>query len=85
MTDNKCVDKVAKAECINNGGTCKTDIDGYYIEVALNVIYGVIWYQWGKRVLIYLHSVQRHDWHVLSKPPKNEEEIPLSEIIPTKN
>lgn len=80
MTDNKCADKVAKAECISNGGTCKIDIDGYYIEVALNVIYGVIWYQWGKRVLIYLQNVERHDWHILSKTPKTDEEIPLSVI-----
>ncbi|KAG4068279.1 hypothetical protein HA402_007799 [Bradysia odoriphaga] len=80
LTDNKCADKVEKSECITNGGTCRIDVDGYYIEVALNVIYGVIWYQWGKRVLTYLQDVPRHEWHVLSKPPKDEEDIPLSVV-----
>lgn len=80
LTDNKCADKAAKSECLSNGGYCRIDIDGYYIEVALNVLYGIIWYQWGKRVLKHLQSLQRHEWHVLSKPPTEEEETPLEEI-----
>lgn len=83
LADNNCGDNEAKSECISNGGTCKIDVDGYYIEVALNVIYGVIWYQWGKKVLKYLQDVPQHEWHVLSKHPGTEEEIPLSEIIAT--
>lgn len=83
LTDNNCANKVEKSECITNGGTCKILIDGYYIEVALNVIYGLVWYQWGKRVLNYLQNVQRHEWHVLSKPSSHEEDIPLSEIVPS--
>lgn len=83
LSDNNCGNKVAKSECISNGGTCRIDVDGYYIEVALNVIYGIIWYQWGKKVLKYLQDVPRHEWHILSKHPGNEEDIPLSEIIST--
>lgn len=82
LVDNKCADKVEKSQCITNGGTCRTDIDGYYIEVAINVVYGIIWYQWSKRVLNYLQEVPLHEWHVLSKPPKDEDEedIPLSVV-----
>lgn len=83
LTDNYCADKVAKSECISNGGTCRTDVDGYYIEIVLNVIYAVIWYLWARKVVQYLQEVPRHEWHVLSKPPANEEDIPLSEIVPT--
>lgn len=82
LTDNNCADKVEKSECISNGGTCRIDVDGYYIEVALNVLYGVIWYQWGKRVLKYLQDVPQHEWHVLSRTPTTaEEDIPLKEIV----
>ncbi len=63
---------------------CRIDIDGYYIEVILNVVYGIVWYLWGKRVIEYLQEVPRHEWHVLSKPsPKDEEDIPLREINPS--
>lgn len=74
ITGNKCADKAEKQLCIDEGGHCKIDIDGYYIEVAINVVYGIIWYQWGKRVLEHLQSLQRHEWHVLSSRPDNEEE-----------
>lgn len=83
LADNNCGDKVEKSECISNGGTCRIDVDGYYIEVALSVIYGVVWYQWGKKVLKYLQDVPRHEWHVLSKHRGIEEGIPLSDIVPT--
>lgn len=86
IENNNCANKLQKSECISNGGTCRIDVDGYYIEVALNVIYGVIWYQWGKRAIQYLQEVPLAEWHVLSKPSTNEEDIPLSVIVPsTKN
>lgn len=78
LTDNKCVDKAAKAACIESGGRCRIDIDGYYIEVAMNVVYGIIWYQWGKRVLYYLGHLQRHEWHVLS----NRSTLEMQEVTP---
>ena len=66
LTDNKCINKEAKSECLDSGGQCRVDIDGYYIEVALNVVYGIIWFQWGKRMLRYLQDLPIKDWHVLS-------------------
>lgn len=82
ITDNKCADKAAKQLCIDEGGHCQIDIDGYYIEVAINVVYGIIWYQWGKRVLEHLQSLQRHEWHVLSNRPDDdaEESTALDEL-----
>lgn len=81
FAENKCINKDAKQECIANGGKCHIDIDGYYIEVAINVVYGIIWYQWGKRVLDYLQNLQRHEWHVLSSRPDAEaiDSTPLEE------
>lgn len=66
LTENKCADKTEKAECVSSGGFCRTDIDGYYIEVALNVLYGIIWYQFGKGMLDYLQNLDTKEWYVLS-------------------
>lgn len=73
-TDNKCENQAAKQQCKDLGGRCNIDIDGYYIEIIINVVYGIIWYQWGKRVLEQLQNLKRHEWHVLSKQPAEEEE-----------
>lgn len=80
---NKCADKAAKSVCIDNGGKCFTEIDGYYIEVIMNVVYGIIWYQWAKRTLEYLQKLPISDWHVLSKPDEileDQEEEKLKEV-----
>jgi MFS transporter, PAT family, solute carrier family 33 (acetyl-CoA transportor), member 1 len=81
LSDNKCVNKDAKSECIGSGGRCNIDIDGYYIEVALNVVYGLLWYSWGKRTLRYLQKLNLSEWHVLSQKPGelSVEETPLDE------
>lgn len=81
LMDNHCAGKDEKAECISSGGKCRTDIDGYYIEVAINVVYGVIWYQFGKRLLVELQKLPRQDWHVLSSQTEKEvgEATPLED------
>lgn len=68
--DNKCVDKIEKSACIYNGGRCNIDSDGYYTEVVINVVYGIIWYQWAKRTINFLQELPISDWHVLSKVDK---------------
>lgn len=81
LIDNKCSDKIAKDECVESGGFCRTEIDGYYIEVAINVVYGIIWYFWAKRMLKHLQDLDRSEWHVLSKRTdvENLEESPLND------
>ena len=66
MMENKCENNFAKAECINSGGYCRIDIDGFYIEVAFNVLFGIVWFQWAKKIINYLEILPVSDWHVLS-------------------
>lgn len=83
LSDNKCIDNTAKLECIESGGKCQIDVDGYYIEVALNVVYGIVWYQWGKRVLEHLQTLDIKEWHVLSSQSDEEsldESVPLEDV-----
>jgi len=86
LTHNDCANEIAKTECIESGGYCQIDVDGYYLEVAMNVIYGIIWYHWGKKTLEYLQNLKREEWHVQPKPLTNDEKqqqdvIPL-EMMP---
>lgn len=79
---NKCADDSDTRECISNGGHCRIDIDGYYIEFAANVIYGIIWYHWGKKAVDYLQRLPVSDWHVLSNhsDKKIQELVPLHDV-----
>lgn len=73
LPDNRCDNKAAKVTCIENGGHCHTDIDGYYIEQAFYLIYGIVFYQFGKRVVNYLEKLPLDDWHILTKKVNNHE------------
>lgn len=75
---NKCANNDEKLACTELSGKCVIDIDGYYIEVALNAVYGVCWYFWGRTMLDYLQKLPRSDWHVLSKR-RDAEMLPLND------
>lgn len=76
---NKCENKAAKEICIKGGGYCHTDIDGFYIEGAINVIYGLIFYAFSRKLIDYLERLPLSDWHVLSTNfNKNPEGIELN-------
>lgn len=85
LADNKCQDKIAKEICIKNGGHCHIDIDGYYIEGAFSVIYGIMFYFIAKRIIEYLEGLPLDDWHILTKQIRNAESEKLnnneSEIV----
>jgi MFS transporter, PAT family, solute carrier family 33 (acetyl-CoA transportor), member 1 len=68
--DNYCTTKLEQDKCAQIGGKCRVDIDGYYIEVTLCLIYGIIWYKWGKSKINYLQRLPVKDWHVNLNKPK---------------
>ncbi|KAG5680983.1 hypothetical protein PVAND_010457 [Polypedilum vanderplanki] len=67
LSNNKCANKEERDLCIKAGGKCLTDIDGYYIEFIINLIYGIGFYVIGKRIIEYLEKLPIDDWHVLAK------------------
>jgi MFS transporter, PAT family, solute carrier family 33 (acetyl-CoA transportor), member 1 len=73
LVDNKCIDDIEKTACIESGGRCHIALDGYYVQVAFNVLFGIVWFRWAKKVMIYLQSLPVSDWHVLSNQPKLED------------
>lgn len=84
--DNKCENKVDKEMCTKFGGKCHTDVDGYYIEVCMNVIYGIIWFYFGRKLILHLQSLPSKEWFVLTKTntyrEDEEENIPLEKKNP---
>lgn len=71
--DNKCSDKIEKEICTKSGGTCHTDIEGYYIEVCINVIYGIFWFFLMRKMILGLQELPSKDWHILTKKNENQE------------
>lgn len=73
LTDNKCISEVDIAECKESGGECQIDIDGYYVEVGLNVVFGIFWFQWARKIICRLQKLPVSDWHVLSNRLKADD------------
>lgn len=86
--ENKCIDKVAKDECAKNGGHCHIDLDGYYIEACINVIYGIIWFYFGRKLIMHLQNLPSGDWFILYKKTDkttDQDVNPLEEAEPLNN
>lgn len=62
---------------------CSIFISWHYItvEVAINVVYGLIWFYWGKRMIQKLQSLPTSDWHVLSSEGKQQEEEEALKVL----
>lgn len=82
FSENKCIDGAAKKECISNGGFCQIDVDGYYIEVLINVVYGIFWFYFGRKFVENLEKLPISDWHVLSKMNCEPSEDATREVTP---
>ncbi|XP_068237833.1 acetyl-coenzyme A transporter 1 [Palaemon carinicauda] len=61
---NKAEDKLA---CEDGGGTCTTDIDGYYLESFALVVVGFLWMQWGIPVIKRLQNLPLESWAVMQR------------------
>uniref|UniRef100_A0A2S2QWK0 Acetyl-coenzyme A transporter 1 n=1 Tax=Sipha flava TaxID=143950 RepID=A0A2S2QWK0_9HEMI len=62
---NLCWTKAAVEDCeLHSGGDCITVIDGYFVEVFICTISGVIWYLTLRRILKNLQSTETDEWQV---------------------
>ncbi|XP_055624324.1 acetyl-coenzyme A transporter 1 [Toxorhynchites rutilus septentrionalis] len=65
--DNTCSDAAEQEICVNGDGKCNIEIDGYYIEIVICLVYGIFWYHWGKHKIRYLQSLPLKAWRVTHK------------------
>uniref|UniRef100_A0A0K8TJM3 Acetyl-coenzyme A transporter 1 n=1 Tax=Lygus hesperus TaxID=30085 RepID=A0A0K8TJM3_LYGHE len=61
---NDCSVQSLKTECAAAGGSCVTDVDGYYVEVALLTVVGIVWFWFSRRKIDYLQSRPLSSWVV---------------------
>lgn len=66
-TTNTCSNPAEKDACKSAGGSCEITIDGYYVECALCLLFGLVWYQWGKSKVHELQSLPLSAWRVVKQ------------------
>lgn len=71
LGNNSCLNHLEQEDCTKIGGACRLDIDGYYIEIILCLIYGIFWYRWGRSKINYLQKLPIRSWHVFSTKGKS--------------
>lgn len=70
LDGNTCSSKLEQEDCSKIGGKCRIDVDGYYIEVILCLIYGIIWYKWARSKINQLQKLPIKSWHVFHTKSK---------------
>uniref|UniRef100_A0AC35U5D7 Acetyl-coenzyme A transporter 1 n=1 Tax=Rhabditophanes sp. KR3021 TaxID=114890 RepID=A0AC35U5D7_9BILA len=62
-----CNNKADALTCKTSGNSCQTDVDGYFITVAVGTVYGVIWliFLWN-RIKRFQH-IPQSEWLVFKK------------------
>lgn len=66
-TDNFCRNTQEQETCEAVNGKCEVSIDGYYVECAVCLIYGILWFKWGKHKINHLQKLPQHDWYVVKR------------------
>ena len=68
-----CDGKSETAACEAAGGTCVTLTEGYYIESAACVAFGLVWLVWGWPTIKRLQAAPVDDWRVVTPAAKKGE------------
>ncbi|XP_049290399.1 acetyl-coenzyme A transporter 1 [Anopheles funestus] len=63
-TDNDCANAALKETCSAAGGQCTITIDGYYVEIFICLLYGLLWYRWGSGKIRQLQELPLKAWRV---------------------
>lgn len=66
-SQNNCAAPTLIKSCRAAGGKCSTIIDGFYAEIVISSILGVLWFYLIKKPLINLHLSDRKNWLVYNK------------------
>ncbi|CAM1323485.1 SLC33A1 (predicted) [Pycnogonum litorale] len=62
LNGQECSNSERKQFCLNAGGVCSTDIDGYYVEVIVCLAIGLLWFLWRKRSINRLQTLPESSW-----------------------
>lgn len=71
--NNHCVNQNQTDTCTKEWkGKCHSDIDGFYIEVCINSIYGLFWWFWARKMIDRVQRIPSNDWLILSSRSVND-------------
>uniref|UniRef100_A0A182M7Q0 Acetyl-coa transporter n=1 Tax=Anopheles culicifacies TaxID=139723 RepID=A0A182M7Q0_9DIPT len=68
--ENDCSGAALKETCVADGGKCTITIDGYYIEIFICLVYGLLWYRWGSGKIRQLQELPLKAWRVARRVPR---------------
>ncbi|XP_062129569.1 acetyl-coenzyme A transporter 1 [Drosophila sulfurigaster albostrigata] len=72
QSTNLCLNKEELQECTKSGGKCEITFDGYYLEAAFCVVYGIIWLLVVRKWIRYLQDLPKRDWSVVAPIAKKQ-------------
>ncbi|XP_050430843.1 acetyl-coenzyme A transporter 1-like isoform X3 [Adelges cooleyi] len=78
-SDNHCSTQVLVMECSSIGGSCSTTFDGYYMEIIICTIIGIIWYICFNKPLRNLQTKSNEYWlvNLTTSAPKKKPTITI--------
>ena len=76
-----CYEKPSHNKCIEAGGKCTTTLDGFYVEVAVGVVFSFIWFYFGCKSIRKLQVLPLKSWHVLSTQNEKKEKVSLTKEL----
>ena len=66
LSANLCGDTAQSEVCTGAGGSCRTLVDGYYVEIVACFVLGMGWFLlWGYRTMNYLTEAPEQEWRVV--------------------
>lgn len=63
--NNTCITEAEQDSCSSMNGKCSIEVDGYYIECILCLIYGIFWFKWAKSKIHHLQCLPVKAWQVV--------------------
>lgn len=71
-TLNKCTNQTEKDDCkTTDEGACRVTVDGYYLELLICLIFGLVWFRWAKERINQLQALPTKAWHVVKTSKKS--------------
>lgn len=80
FNSNSCYNSSYQNQCTENGGTCETLVDGFFVEIAFGVVFAIFWFYYGGKMIRKLQKLPTKSWHVLSCQREKQENVALKNV-----
>lgn len=70
---NTCTDAAQKDQCKAGDGACNVTVDGFYMELIICLLFGIVWFKFAKGKINELQSLPVKSWHVMTRKTKGSQ------------